>query len=260
MPSWPAVVVGAVVVGGLLGAVQNGDIDAPPPADDGVESSSASPEPETAGDAAGTSSDWPDDVRATLPSDPVPRVALTFDDGPDPVWTPKVLDVLARHDAVATFCVVGERMSGNETLLRRIHEEGHTLCNHTASHDYGLPARPPDQVRDEIASVQAQLAAAVPDARVAAFRAPGGRFSATVVSSADALGLDAWAWSIDTQDWRTADRDAIVASVLDHVAPGSVVLLHDSGGDRSATVAALDEMLPVLTAAGYQLVGLPELR
>lgn len=258
MPSWPTVVVGAVVVGGLLGAVQSSDGGTPPSAHDSVESPSASPEPATTNIASG-SSDWPQEVRSALPSNAVPRVALTFDDGPDPVWTPQVLDVLARHDAVATFCVVGERISGNDALVRRIHDEGHTLCNHTASHDYSLPARRPDQVRGEIASVQAQLAAAVPDTRVTAFRAPGGRFSSDIVASADALGLDSWAWSIDPQDWRTDDREAIVESVLDHVVPGSVVLLHDSGGDRSATVAALDEIIPVLTVAGYELVGLPDL-
>ena len=259
MPSWPTVVVGAVVVGGLLGAAQNSDIDLTTAPEEPAESPAASPE-STLPDEPASPSDWPAGVRATLPPEAVPQVALTFDDGPDPVWTPKVLDVLARHDAVATFCVVGERVTGHERLVRRIHAEGHTLCNHTSSHDYGLPARPASQVRDEIASAQAQLDAAVPDARVVAFRAPGGRFSPDVVSTADALGLDSWAWSIDPQDWRTRNRDAIVASVLDAVAPGAVVLLHDSGGDRSATVAALDEFLPVLTSAGYELVGLPDLR
>lgn len=259
MPSWPTVVVGAAVVGGLLGAVQTSDIE--------LSSAAQKPEESPAGSSAATPPDdpaspagWPPGVRATLPPDAVPQVALTFDDGPDPVWTPQVLDVLDRHDVVATFCVVGDRVTGNERLVRRIHDDGHTLCNHTASHDYGLPARTARQVRDEIASVQAQLATAVPDARIVAFRAPGGRFSPDVVSAADALGLDSWAWSIDPQDWRTRSSDAIVGSVLDAVVPGSVVLLHDSGGDRSATVAALDEILPVLTSAGYELVGLPDLR
>lgn len=259
MPSWPTVVVGAIVVGGLLGAVQTSDVAAPPPPDRPDESSSPSAEPDRAEDPRAPD-DWPSGVRTTLPVDPVPHVALTFDDGPDPRWTPRVLDALARHDAVATFCVVGERISGNEHIVRRIHDEGHTLCNHTDSHDYGLAARPHDQLVDEIASVQAQLGDAVPDARVTVFRAPGGRFSPDLVAAADALGLESWAWSIDPQDWRTNDREAIVASVLDSVAPGAVLLLHDSGGDRSATVAALDELLPVLASAGYELVGLPDLR
>ena len=264
MPSWPTVVVGAVLVGGLLGAVQKGDVGASAPAAASpveTPTRSVSPSPPARDTGSETAAaGWPDDVRATLPPAEVPQVALTFDDGPDPVWTPQILDVLARHDATATFCVLGSQVSGNEALLRRIHDDGHVLCNHTATHDYGLPARPTEQVDDEIVSVLDQLAEVTPDARVTAFRAPGGRFSDTLVQRAEAHGLTSWAWSVDPQDWRTLDREAIVSAVLDGVVPGSVVLLHDGGGDRSATVAATDEIITVLTDAGFELVGLPHPR
>jgi peptidoglycan/xylan/chitin deacetylase (PgdA/CDA1 family) len=254
VPSWPAVIVGAVVVGAVLGAAQNGDVDLPvaAPAEAG-ESETAT----TEGDEPLPSPSPPPRVRVTLPPQPAPRVALTFDDGPHPQWTPQVLDVLARHDALATFCVVGEQIPGNEDVLRRIHAEGHRLCNHTASHDYGLPARPPGEIRDEIASVNNQISKVVPEAEVVVFRAPGGRFTSDVVDAAADLGMTSWGWSIDPMDWRTSETSVIVTSVLDAVAPDAVILLHDGGGDRSATIAAVAELVPVLASVGYEFVTLP---
>lgn len=277
MPSWPAVIVGAVIVGAVLGAAQKGDVDVtlgdvPDPTDSATP---APPSPDAIGDGTGdatgdspTGSDpatpgpapatpWPEGVWSTLPPQQAPRIALTFDDGPHPTWTPQVLDVLARHGATATFCVVGDQVAGNETILRRIDSEGHVLCNHTATHDYGLPARPPERIREEIVAVSEQIRRVVPDADIAIFRAPGGRFTPELVAEADALGLTSWAWSIDPQDWRTDDPGAIVSSVLDGVSPDAVVLLHDGGGDREATVAAVAEIIPVLTSVGYEFVGLP---
>jgi peptidoglycan/xylan/chitin deacetylase (PgdA/CDA1 family) len=262
VPSWPAVVVGAVVVGALLGAAQKADVDP-----GGALGPAVAPPVETppAVLEGASESTWPPQVRTTLPAQrapqqapqQAPRVALTFDDGPHPEWTPRLLDVLARHDASATFCVVGEQIAASSDVLRRIHSEGHALCNHTAGHDYGLPARSPETIRDEIATVSDQIAQLVPDAEVTAFRAPGGRFTPEVVDAAAGLGLMPWAWSVDPMDWRTTETDAIVSSVLDAVAPDAVILLHDGGGDRSATVAAVAEIVPVLQSVGYEFVTLP---
>lgn len=288
MPSWPAVIVGAVVVGALLGAAQKADVDpgavlspdlAPPletppvearpaetpPVENSPVESSPAPSPPAVLEV-GPESTWPPQVRTTLVPQlepqqapgQAPRVALTFDDGPHPEWTPQLLDVLARHDASATFCVVGEQIESNADVLRRIHAEGHALCNHTAGHDYGLPARSPETIRDEIATVSDQIAELVPDAEVTAFRAPGGRFTPELVDAAAGLGLTSWAWSVDPMDWRTTETDAIVSSVLDAVAPDAVILLHDGGGDRSATVAAVAEIVPVLQTVGYEFVTLPD--
>jgi len=282
VPSWPAVIVGAVVVGALIGAAQKGDVDAPVSAPDVTEpgttpqataraTAQATPPPEQRETSAQDQADgtdaradqpapppsWPPEVRTALPPQQSPRVALTFDDGPHPTWTPQLLDVLARHGASATFCVVGDQIPGNESLLRRIHAEGHQLCNHTASHDYGLPARPPEQIAAEIGSVNDQISQVVPDAEVVVFRAPGGRFTSDLVDAAGDLGLTSWAWSIDAADWRTTETSAIVSSVLDAVAPDAVILLHDGGGDRSATVTAVDELVPVLQSVGYDFVTLP---
>ncbi len=256
MPSWPSVVVGAIAVGALLGAAQKDDAsDAPAPEEAVVVADPPRGEP-LPSPVTGEPPRWSESVRTTLAPQDATRIALTFDDGPSAQWTPQVLDTLARHDVPATFCVIGENISGNEQILRRIHAEGHVLCNHTMSHDYGLPTREPEQVRSDISRAGDLITAAVPDAAVTVFRAPGGRFEPSVVDAAADLGLDSWAWSIDPQDWNTTDTAVIVTQTLDELAPDAVVLLHDGGGDRSATVAALDELIPVLQSVGYEFVTL----
>jgi len=262
VPSWPAVIVGAVVLGALVGAAQPSQDEAAQPMPEPVtqpdDQASASPEPTSSPDPSASS--WPLGVTATLPGsvDP-PRIALTFDDGPDPRWTPQVLDVLARYDVTATFCVVGDQVTGREPIVQRIHAEGHVVCNHSMTHDYGLASRDPERVTAEIDTVTRLVEQAAPQAAVSAFRAPGGRFAPGLVDEARDLGLHSWAWSVDSADWATDDSDEIVAAVLDDVAPGAVVLLHDGGGNRSATVAALGEIIPVLASVGYEFVGLPDL-
>lgn len=255
MPSWPSVILTAVAIGVVLGAAQDDqptEVSAGAQADQPRES--ANPDPGQPPDTR-----WPVGVHSSLPPTTAFQVAFTFDDGPDPRWTPQVLDVLARHDAVATFCVIGEQVPDNEHLLRRIVNEGHALCNHSMTHDYGLAAEDANTVSGEIVAVTRLLEQAAPQVDVAAFRAPGGRFGPVVVDQARAQGLDPWAWSVDSHDWDGRDADSIVTAVLDGVAPGAVVLLHDGGGDRSATVAALDEVLPVLSSVGYAFVTLPDM-
>lgn len=259
-PSWPAVIIGAALVGALLGVVQ-------PPASESDALSQQTPTPTPAAtppaaaprhaEAETEDEPWPDTVRTRVASPESSVVALTFDDGPHPEWTPAVLDELARHGATATFCVVGDQIPGNEAIVRRIAAEGHVLCNHTQSHDYGLPVRDAGRIDAEIAEVTATLSRLAPDAQVSAFRAPGGRFADVVVAAADDQGLTSWAWSVDPRDWQADDPDAVVAALLDQVEPGSVVLLHDGGGDRAATVAALADVIPVLQSVGYEFVGLP---
>lgn len=255
MPTWPSVIVTAAAIGVVLGAAQQ---DEPITGVAGSETDqpreSADVDPARPSEAR-----WPVGVYESLPAATAFQIALTFDDGPDPRWTPQVLDVLARHDAVATFCVIGEQVAGNEDLVRRVISEGHALCNHSMTHDYGLAAEDAETVSGEIATVTGLLEQAAPQVDVTAFRAPGGRFGPVVVDQARAQGLDSWAWSVDARDWDGRGADSIVTTVLDGVAPGAVVLLHDGGGDRSATVAAIDEVLPVLASVGYSFVTLPDM-
>lgn len=184
---------------------------------------------------------------------PTKTIALTFDDGPDPKWTPQVLQVLAKHGAHATFFPIGARVNEHPDLVEDIVAGGNELGSHTFTHVE--MARVPPWRRDlELALTQNAVAGAT-GKQVTLFRPP---FS----SSPDAVHqyeLEAFpAGSIvvltelDTDDWRRPGVDAIVKAMQPASAAGAVVLLHDSGGDRSQTVAALDKAIPALKAKGYR--------
>jgi peptidoglycan-N-acetylglucosamine deacetylase len=185
---------------------------------------------------------------------PGPTVALTFDDGPSVEFTPQVLDILDRHDVAATFCVVGKNAQAHPELVKEIADRGHALCGHTITHDLHLPDRTEQQIRAEIGGTAEYIRAAVPDAKVPFYRAPGGNFTTDVIAVAASHGQQPLGWSVDPRDWTEPGADAILTTVLDGVRPGSVVLLHDGGGDQSETVEALDGIITALRAAGFEFV------
>ena len=180
------------------------------------------------------------------------HVALTFDDGPDPVWTPGVLTLLRQYHAKATFCVLGERAVAYPGLIRRIVADGHTLCDHTMTHDANLPGNTRTVQFAEIDGALQAIHKAAPGAPVPYYRAPEGTFSQDVQTLAASLGMRSLAWSIDTLDWTLPGAAAIVKSVRNVIGTDDVVLMHDGGGNRSQTVQALAELLPWLVAHGYQ--------
>jgi len=180
--------------------------------------------------------------------DGVRSVALTFDDGPDPRWTPAVLDLLRQHRVTATFCLVGRHVAQHPELVRRIAAEGHALCNHTWSHDAALLVRSRAAARDELGRTSEAIVAASGGVRPRYFRAPQGRWAPTAVAEADRLGLRLLGWSVDPLDWRRPPAAEIARRVLAGAAPGAIVLLHDGYGKRGNTVAALRTVLPALAA------------
>lgn len=183
-------------------------------------------------------------------------VALTFDDGPDPRWTPQVLDLLRKYEATATFCVVGQLAQAYPELVRRIADDGHTLCNHTWDHDIGLGSRPAETIRKDLERTSAAIAAAVPGARISYYRQPGGAWTQRVVDVAEEYGMTSLHWAVDPQDWRRPGAKSIASVVASYTAEGAIVLLHDGGGDRHGTVQALKRTLPAL-AEKFHLDGLP---
>ena len=180
-------------------------------------------------------------------------VALTFDDGPHPEQTPQVLDLLAEHHAVATFCMVGTQVRRYPGLVREVVDAGMRLCNHTVHHDERLASRPPAAVEKELSDASAALrAAAGDDVPIGYFRAPGGNWTAPLAKTAARHGMRPLGWSVDPRDWTRPGVAKIVAAVERNVKPGAVVLLHDGGGRRDQTVAALRTLLPWLDAQGYK--------
>lgn len=197
---------------------------------------------------------------ANIPASPIsfvrhPRpadgVALTIDDGPHPVWTPRILDLLSQYHVHATFCLIGEQVQEFPALVRRIVAEGHSLCDHTWDHDEQLPKRPADTVDREIASAYEAIVAASGGVRPAYYRAPGGNWDARMIEEARRLGMVSLNWSVDPVDWSRPGVSKIVSTVLNSTGPGDVVLMHDGGGDRSQTLTALETILPTLIARGY---------
>ncbi|MGK5674807.1 polysaccharide deacetylase family protein [Micromonospora sp. URMC 106] len=184
-------------------------------------------------------------------------VALTFDDGPDPQYTPQVLALLRKHDVRATFCVVGENAQNHPDLIQAIVADGHTLCNHSWNHDVNLGRRSPEVIRADLLRTSAAIRAAVPGAPIAYYRQPGGAWTGSVVSVARELGMTPLHWTVDPSDWSAPGAGRIATMVVTNVEPGSVVLLHDAGGDRQGTVDALYRILPSLTSR-FQVEALPD--
>jgi peptidoglycan/xylan/chitin deacetylase (PgdA/CDA1 family) len=171
------------------------------------------------------------------------RVALTFDDGPHPQWTPRVLDMLRHAGVKATFCVVGTEVRRYPALVARVVREGHTLCNHTWQHELDLGTKPEPEIRANLDATNREIRRAVPGARIKFFRHPGGKWTPEAVKVSRELGMTPLDWDVDPQDWKKPTADAIRTRVINQARPGSIVLLHDGGGDRAGTLAACPAMV-----------------
>ncbi|HEU4346960.1 MAG TPA: polysaccharide deacetylase family protein [Actinoplanes sp.] len=187
-------------------------------------------------------------------------VALTFDDGPDPVQTPRILALLDRYQVKATFCLVGERAQRHPDIVRRIVAAGHRLCNHTWNHNLEIGLADPEDIEADLNRTNEAIREAVPGARIPFFRAPGGNFTDRLVQVAYRDGMTSLYWEVDPRDWdHTSEPDdaahveQVVAKVRTSVRPGSIVLSHDY--NQPDTVLAYQELLPYLTE-NFEL-GLP---
>ncbi|HZD02682.1 MAG TPA: polysaccharide deacetylase family protein [Actinomycetes bacterium] len=169
-------------------------------------------------------------------------VALTFDDGPWPDSTPEILGILERERVPATFFLVGQQVRRYPGLLRREVDAGMTIGTHSFSHPQPFGRLSRAAMRQEIAGGLAALADN--GVRTLLFRPPGGAIAPGVLASARREGLRTVLWTVDPSDWHRGSRpDQIVRRVLTAAKPGSIVLLHDGGGDRAATVAALPRII-----------------
>lgn len=193
-----------------------------------------------------------------------PKVALTFDDGPDPEWTPKILDILKRYHVHATFFVLGVHAEEHPELIRRILREGHEIGSHTYSHP-NLAEASPDKVTLELNATQ-RLLEWINHRSIIFFRPPYNADSMPAsladvrpIAQASDMGYIIAGESVDPQDWARPGADEIVQRIRDQRANGDVILLHDAGGDRSQTVAALPRILDYLQARGDHIVRLGKL-
>ena len=190
-----------------------------------------------------------------------PIVALTFDDGPDPVFTPRILEVLEAHGARATFFVLGERAALYPDVIRRIHREGHSVGTHTQRHRMHFHFGTPTYVRREIEDAVAVVAGILPE-RPTLFRPPHGLRTPCFASGWQRTrGLTCVTWSVRGLDSRPTSANAIVARIKHRLAPGAIVALHDGTGlgggtDRRPTLEALGAILTECEARGLRCVAL----
>jgi peptidoglycan/xylan/chitin deacetylase (PgdA/CDA1 family) len=183
-------------------------------------------------------------------------IALTFDDGPGP-YTPGVLDVLERFHVHATFFAIGEMERYFGTSTAREVRDGDVVGDHTETHPdmARLSAHQQhDQLLDQIARIELLGAP-----RPVLFRPPYGSYDATTMRELRGLHLLMVLWSVDARDYLRPGSTQIVRRVLAGARPGAIVLLHDAGGDRSQTIAALPRLIRRLRARGFHLVTVPQL-
>ena len=193
-------------------------------------------------------------VRDVLPAAPQDAIALTIDDGPSPIWTPQMLDLLHRNRIRATFSLIGKQAHAYPDLVKRIVAEGHGVCNHSMTHPQPFSRGSPAAIRQQITDAQS----AIVDAGGVAptlFRSPGGDWSTAVLSAVTDLRMVPVGWDIDPRDWARPG----VASITSHLLaarPSDILLCHDGGGNRAETIVSLGTVLPALKGRGLAFVTL----
>lgn len=178
------------------------------------------------------------------------KIAITFDDGPHPVLTPQILDILKKYGVKATFFVVGENVENYPEVVERIIAEGHEIGNHTHTHD---------RIDKEEIELCENAVYELTEYRPHLFRPPEGHMNAFIKSMATEMGYNIILWSIDTKDWDHRSPQKIFENVTKNVSSGSIILMHDYISFHSPTPKALELLLPELLAQEYRFVVVSEL-
>lgn len=187
----------------------------------------------------------------------VKAIALTFDDGPSPQYTPGVLNTLKEFGAKGTFFVIGQELVRYPDVAKQVLADGMELANH-GFHHLTLQNLDPTSVQAEALPVEQELTALAGN-RPTLYRLPKGRGDARSLRALADMGYTVVYWSIDTRDYLPRDPAKIAAQVQKEVHPGAIVIFHDGGGNQQHTVDALKLLLPALKAQGYQMVTVSQL-
>ncbi|MDN4607261.1 polysaccharide deacetylase family protein [Sporosarcina highlanderae] len=179
------------------------------------------------------------------------KVALTFDDGPDPKVTIQILDILEKHNAKATFFMLGSRVEYYPEITKKVHDAGHELAGHTWNHA-DLTKLTPERIAKEINDTSA-IIEQVTGAKVNAYRPPYGAVNEKVRKFAN---LPTVLWDVDTRDWEHRDSQKLIQNVKQHTKDGSIILMHDI---HQSTADGLDAVLTFLENEGYQFVTVSDL-
>jgi len=190
-------------------------------------------------------------------------IALTFDDGPNPIYTPQVLKILNDHQVKATFFLIGQQAQAYPELVQQIKARGHGLGNHSFSHAFNLSLMPREEIRREILKAQ-EVLFRITGEYPTLFRSPLGWVSRELEAVCHDLSLPIINGSIKAGDVSLPGTEHILSAVLDWVQAGDIIILHDAGGfgfyrDRTQTLQALPVILETLKERGYRFVTVPEL-
>lgn len=186
--------------------------------------------------------------------------ALTFDDGPDVHYTTRILDILKKDNIKATFFIVGSRAEAHPEMVKRIHEEGHAIGNHTWDHP-DLKKIPMTEIKSEVDRTE-QLLTSLIGYKPHLFRPPYGLANANDVKELGSLGYKVIDWSVDTRDWAGTPPDKIMEYVHKEATRGAIVLEHCAGGRDEKldnTLEALPRIIAYFKEQGYSFVTIPEL-
>lgn len=188
------------------------------------------------------------------------KVALTFDDGPDDKYTPKILDILKSNQVKGTFFLVGEHVNRYPVIVKRIVLEGHAIGNHTWDHS-DLTKQSKDKIFEEINKTDEAVKNAA-GISPSLFRAPYGAVSTNVLAAAETTGHKTIGWSVDTLDWDGKSVSEILHNVRNETHPGAIILQHSAGGkggNLDHTLEALPQIIHYLKQKGYTFVTVPQL-
>ena len=185
------------------------------------------------------------------------KIALTFDDGPHPEYTLRILSILKEYGVKATFFTIGENVSYYPAAFDQILQSGHEIGNHTYSHPH-MQGQNQNDLATEIRNTE-QLLTHRGAQSTSLFRPPEGVCSDTVCQTAKEMGYSIILWTVDTGDWRHTPADTIAENVLNNVKSGDIILFHDYISENSPTPDALRILLPALLEKGYQFVTVSEL-
>ncbi len=191
-------------------------------------------------------------------------VALTFDDGPSPEWTPRILDKLKEADVKATFFMLGRHVKEYPDVARRVAEEGHEIGNHSYNHNVLIYYKD-EELEKEIRSTE-KIIRELTGKTTSLFRPPKAWLMDWEKAKVKEMGYKVVLWSLNSKDWVTFDDKYMIKYILRHVHPGDIILFHDSGGafsleggDRDETVLAVMRLIERLKEKGYRFVTVSEL-
>lgn len=185
-------------------------------------------------------------------------VALTFDDGPDALYTPQILEILHQNKVPATFFVLGSQVDKYPKVMQWIAKAGHEIGNHGYEH-HDLNKLTEQEVYDDIKRGERSILRAT-GILAQYYRPPGGVMTHDVMNAVQASGYDLIHWSLDPRDWSLARTASVIAkSVKSNVSPGDILLFHDGGLNQKQTVAALQDLIRHLRSQGYRFVTVSQL-